>query len=541
MTTPTLSTAPPDPDSESDRGPGELGPVELARWSWRTLTSMRTALVLLLLLALAAVPGSVIPQEDVDSLKTAQWQEAHPKLTPVYARLGLFSVYDSVWFSAIYLLLVVSLVGCILPRSLVYWRALRARPPASLRHLDRLPGYASYITDQEPAAVLGSARELLRARRFRLRDVYQGESGQGESGGAVSGERGYLREAGNLLFHLAVLVVLAGFAIGSLFGYRGGTIVLVGGGFANNLTQYDDFAPGSLFDAGVMEPFSFDIERFDIEWIESGRGRGQARKFVSALTYRETPSSPERSYDLKVNHPLSIGGTDVFLIGHGYAADVTVRDGEGTVVQDGPVVFLPSDATFVSFGVVKAQGARPAELGFEGIFYPAYINLDGESPATFTGDDRNPLLSLIPYSGDLGLADGTSQSVYQLDKRRMDVLRGADGERMRLALEPGETAKLPDGLGSVTFNGVTEWNRLQISRTPGMAVTLAGALLALLGLLGSLYVRPRRIWVRARREGSGTLVEVGGLDRVEGGDVGAAVTDMVARLRTAGLQSKEQS
>ena len=127
------------------RRPGELGPRELARWAWRQLVSMRTALILLLLLALAAIPGSVIPQRDVDSFKTSRWQEQHPQLTPVYERLGLFSVYDSPWFSAIYLLLMVSLVGCILPRSMVYWRALRAAPPDAPRHLTRLPDHATYV------------------------------------------------------------------------------------------------------------------------------------------------------------------------------------------------------------------------------------------------------------------------------------------------------------------------------------------------------------------------------------------------------------
>ena len=112
--------------------------AELARWAWRQLTSMRTALILLFLLALGAIPGSVIPQEAVDSLRASQWREAHPKLTPVYEKLGLFSVYNSVWFSAIYILLMLSLVGCIVPRLMVYWRGVRRQPPKAPRNLGRL-------------------------------------------------------------------------------------------------------------------------------------------------------------------------------------------------------------------------------------------------------------------------------------------------------------------------------------------------------------------------------------------------------------------
>ena len=61
--------------------------------------------------------------------------------------------------------------------------------------------------------------------------------------------------------------MLVGFALGSLFGYKGGVIVIVGQGFSNTLTQYDDFVPGSLFDPDNMEPFCFTIDDFDVEWI----------------------------------------------------------------------------------------------------------------------------------------------------------------------------------------------------------------------------------------------------------------------------------
>src|SRR6478735_7120238 len=159
-----LSTRPP----EDDRRPGELTFRELLRWTWRQVTSMRTALILLLLLALAAIPGSVIPQEGVDALKTSNWQSDHPKLTPVYERLHLFSVYDSPWFSAIYILLMISLVGCIVPRTFHYWQGMRAKPPAAPSNLTRLPDHATYVTTEDPEVVLERARALLKRRRYRL-------------------------------------------------------------------------------------------------------------------------------------------------------------------------------------------------------------------------------------------------------------------------------------------------------------------------------------------------------------------------------------
>ena len=527
---PGADTRPLDPPQAPGRRTGELTLVELLRWSWRQLTSMRTALVLLLLLALAAVPGSIVPQSGVDSQAVSRWKGDHPTLTPVYERLGLFSVYDSVWFSAIFLLLVVSLVGCILPRTAVYARGLRQQPPRAPRRLDRIGEGTSYATDEEPDVVLARAATLLRRRRFRVVRAGERRRDGGRDDAAVAAERGYLREAGNLLFHVAVVVVLVGFALGNLFGYKGGVIVPVDPdqGFSNLPTSYDDLEPGSLFDPSVMEPFTFSVDDFDVQWRD-----GTARKFVSHLTYRDEPGAGEQTYDLRVNHPLTIGDTEVFLIGHGYAPDLTVRDADGDVVSDGPTTFLPEDQTFRSFGVVKAASAGADDIGLEGLFFPSYVKVGGD-PVNFSGELKNPTISMLAYAGDLGLSNGEPQSVYELrtdDMRRLDK---PGGKMFRVDLQVGQTIDLPDGRGSVTFNGVERWNRIQISRTPGKELALGGVVLALVGLLGSLFIRPRRLWVRARRDpsgGPGTLVEVAALDRSGGGDVAAELEQVVAALR----------
>ncbi|MDT0200650.1 cytochrome c biogenesis protein ResB [Nocardioides sp. AE5] len=501
----------------------ELNFVELMRWTWRQLCSMRTALVLLLLLALAAVPGSVIPQTDVDAFAVARWKEQHPNLTPVYEWLGLFDVFSSVWFAAIYLLLVVSLMGCILPRCKVYWQAMRARPPRAPRNLLRLPNSTTYVSDASADEVLAKAHQVLRKRRFRVDPAGDGD--------AVAAERGYLREAGNLLFHVSILIVMAGFAVGSLFGYRGGVIIVQGQGFSNNLSQYDDFAPGAMTTVDDLEPFSLVLDDFDLDWIQSGPRKGMAQRFVASLSYTEEPGAEPRTYDLRVNHPLSIGGTDVFLIGHGYAPSVTVRDAEGDITFSGPVVCLPEEmATFRSFCVIKAPNAQPDGIGLEGYLYPTFALIDGD-PQSIFGDDRNPRLSLLAYTGDLGLGQGTSQSVYVLDKSQMTQVTKDDGSMFRVDLFPGESVELPGGAGEVTFEGIQPWVRIQLSKTPGMMVALGGVVLALLGLLGSLFIRPRRAWVRAREEDGGTVVEVAVLDRSGAGEPGSEIVDLVAALR----------
>lgn len=532
MSTPdeTASTPAYGEEPRPDPGPAPLAPLELLRWTWRQLTSMRTALILLLLLAIAAVPGSVVPQETVDSAAVARWRDQHENLAPLYDRLGLFSVYDSAWFSAIYILLMISLVGCILPRTRVYLKALRARPPRLPRNLARLPEHRTFSTDADPDDVLDRAAAALRGYRKDRTPV--------DGGGAISAEKGYLREAGNLLFHVSVVVVLVGFAYGALFGFKGGVIVVTGGSFGNTLSQYDDFDPGGLFDPDDLEPFLFTVTDFDVTFIKEGREIGMAHKFSAGLDYRTDPTAPEKHTRIAVNHPLDINGTQVFLIGHGYAPVVTVRDAAGEKVFSGPVIFLPEDATFRSFGVIKAPEARPQQLGFEGEFYPTYAFTMETGPFTAFPEDKNPVLSMEVYAGDLGLDSGVPQSVYALDKTRLAKVEGDDGKPIRVDLQlkcavdqpDCNVVTLPDGLGTISFDRVDKFVKLQVSHNPGSWVALAGVVAALLGLLGSLFIRPRRVWISARRQDGRTLVEIAGLDRSAGGDLAGELDSVVQQL-----------
>ena len=255
---------------------------------------MRTALVLLFLLALAAVPGSVVPQENIDAVKVANWQEDHPALTPIYEKLGLFSVYSSPWFSRD-LPAADGLARRLLRAAaadLLAGDAGEAAAPCRVAS-SRLPESRRFEIDERRRTVLerdreGAAPSALPGRRRR------------DDGGSSSAEKGYLREAGNLLFHFAVLVVLVGFAFGQLFGYKGGVITIVGQGFSNTLSQYDDFAPGSLFDPDDLDPLSLTVDDFHVKWLTSGPEMGQPESFDAE---RHLPHEPDRRAAARTTSP----------------------------------------------------------------------------------------------------------------------------------------------------------------------------------------------------------------------------------------------
>ena len=498
--------------------PAGLGPVGWLRWGWRQLTSMRTALILLFLLALASVPGSVLPQQGIDPAAVSQYYQSHPALAPFLNRLSLFNVFAAPWFAAIYLLLFASLAGCVLPRTVRLVGSARQQPPRAPTNIARLPASASYLTAAAPATALQQAKALLTARRFRI----------SEGDGWVSAEKGYLREVGNLLFHIALLALLFSVGLGGIYGYKANRLLIVGQGFANTPTALDVFRPGRLVGPGNLAPFEINLRGFTAKYVSSGPELDQPLSYDASLTYRDQPGAPVRHYQLQVNHPLVVDGVSVYLIGHGYAPIFKVTDGTGTVRWNGPVPFIPVDqTTLTSEGVVKVPDAKPGQLGFAGVFLPSAIDANGRLESAFPAA-LNPRVSLVGFTGNLGMNSGQAQSVYQLDTTGL--------HQLPMQLQPlaaGQSMKLPDGLGTVTYLGYQQWVSLAITYDPGQLPALISGIAALAGLILSFLIRRRRVFVRAAAAGDGsTEVWLGGLARSDAaGGFDAEFSELAGLLR----------
>jgi cytochrome c biogenesis protein len=497
------------------------------RFAWRQLTSMRTALFLLLLLAVGAVPGSIWPQRGIDAARTADYIAQHPTLGPWLDRLGFFEVYASPWFAAIYLLLFISLVGCVLPRTRVHFRAMRSQPPRTPARLERLAAHDTVEVDGTPEEALAAAEAALRGKRFRVAR-HDEES--------VSSERGYLKETGNLVFHLALIFVIIGVAIGHLFGWKGDVIVPVGQGFANTLSRYDTFSPGPWVKPDDLSPFSLQLDRLDATFEESVTGRGQfgqPRDFTAHVTVTDEPGAAPRQKTVKVNHPLEMDGASAFLLGNGYAPVITVRDKDGNIVYRDATPFLAQDNNYKSVGAVKVTGATPQQLGFFGLFLPTAIISKESGPSSVFPDAKKPALALGLYEGEL-FPQGRPQSVYTLDTEKLTQIKNDKGtDVLRIWLEPGQTFELPGDRGSITFDSVERFAGLSIRSDPGKGLTLASALLALAGLIASLVIRRRRVFVRVS-PGSApgrTVVSVGGMAKDDDDTLAEAVEEILDAVK----------
>lgn len=471
-----------------------FSPVFWLRWFWRQLTSMRTALFLLLLLALAAVPGSIYPQRSADPNGVRLYFDREPELAQVLDSLQLFDVYTSVWFSAIYILLFVSLVGCVLPRTKVHWHALRSKPVKTPELLTRMPVHIA----GDKKVTLETAAAVLKERGFRV--AIQENS--------VSAEKGYLKETGNLVFHYALLAVLIAVGIGGGFSYSGQRVLVEGETFVNNLASYDAFSPGPLFFEEELQPYSLTLDKFSVLYdLENPANLGLPIDFIADVTLSTNESST--SGQVRVNHPLPVPGANVYLTGNGFAPVVTVRDGEGNIAFSGPVVYLPQDGNMTSLGVIKVPDANPAQIGMISFFYPTVAQLETGAYTSIYPDPIDPLLTFNVYTGDLGLDSGIPRNVYALDVTDMELVAGRDAPNPPLELRVGETVALPNGLGSVSFDGLLRYASLDVAFNPGGIWVLIFAFIALFAIVISLSVVRRRVWVRIKDE----RIEYAGLAR----------------------------
>jgi len=442
------------------------------RWCWRQLTSMRIALILLLLLAVAAIPGSLFPQRSQNPVQVRQYFIDNPQAAIWLDRFSMFEVFSSPWFSAIYLLLFISLIGCVLPRSIEHLKAIGAKPPLTPKYLDRMEFYTEI-----KKVDLDKVEKYLKKKHFRIR----------RDENSISAEKGYARESGNLLFHLSLVLILIAVGVGSLLGSRGDAIVNVGDRFINTPTSYDILGFGKYQSEDSLPPFSLTVKDFKAEYDPVTNA---AIDYELTVLTANPIGSAETTRIIKVNQPLTYGSTKIYLQANGYAPTVVVKDKSGKVIFDGPTTFLPQDGNLSSIGAIKIPDMQP-QIGFVASFLPTADRDPIRGGFSSYPEVLDPRLLLAIWKGDLGLNTGVPQSVYRIDTSKM--------ERIGLkALVLNESYDF--GEGSVTFTGWTSWVNLQIVNDPGKGFALIGAILAILGLLISLFTRQRRVWIKQGRK-----------------------------------------
>ncbi|MCV7356785.1 cytochrome c biogenesis protein ResB [Mycolicibacterium fluoranthenivorans] len=507
----------------------------LIRNTWRTLTSMGTALVLLFLLALGAMPGALLPQRSLNAGKVDEYLAQHSTIGPWLDKVQAFDVFSSFWFTSIYVLLFVSLVGCLTPRLAEHMRSLRAVPVAAPRNLARLPKHHEAVLDGK---VDGDAAQLAATMSDRLKG-WRRTTRHTDEVTEISAEKGYLREFGNIVFHFSLLGLLVAVAAGKLFGYEGNVIVIADGGpgfCSASPAAFDSFRAGNTVDGTSLYPICLKVDDFDAEYLPSG----QAVSFAANIQYQDGHdlfTDTWRPYRLEVNHPLRIGGDRVYLQGHGYAPTFTVTFPDGQK-RTSTVQWRPDDPlTLLSSGVIRVDPPggtypdpderRKHQIAVQGLLAPTE-RLDGTLLSSSFPALNDPAVAIDIYRGDAGLDTGRPQSLFTLDPRLIG--QGRLTKQARVNLKAGEQTRLNDGT-TIRFDGAVPFINLQVSHDPAQVWVLVFAMSMMGGLLVSLVVRRRRVWVRLTPGAAGTVsVELGGLARTDNSGWGDEFERLTVKL-----------
>ena len=229
---------------------------------------------------------------------------------------------------------------------------------------------------------------------------------------------------------------------------------------------------------------------------------------------------------------MSLGGADVFLLGNGYAPVITVRDAAGTVLYRQATPFLAQDNFYTSVGAIKVSAASPKMLGFSGFFMPTVDPTFANGPVSEFPALKNPELALSVWEGNL-FPGGRSQSVYTLNTSELTAVPKADGQPLLIRLAPGQTYTLPGDRGSISFDSVSRFAGLSVRSDPGKGLTLVAALLTIAGLVTSLLVRRRRVFVRAAADPADprtTLVTIGALSKTADPGLAAALQGLADEM-----------
>jgi cytochrome c biogenesis protein len=485
---------------------------------WRTLRSMRTAIILLLMLAAASVVGSLVPQLPSSPGRVSSFMQDHLFWGKAFQAAGFFDVFGSWWFVLITALLFLSLVACLIPRSRAMIRSARQRP-IQARELDAFPSFAERRVQASPSVVAARAATVLKRRRYRVE--------LDAAGGAVAAEKGALRELGSLAFHWAFLLLLIAVIVGKGTGYVGHATIVEGYGWTDARLNYDGQLRTGRFFGGNFSGTQIQLEGF----TDAYRDTGQPMDYRSSLVLATPDGGQTERAEVSINHPIGFNGIQIFQYGFGWAAMVQVMRGDD-VLFDGPVVLgqdTPAGQNPLTqpwLGVVKLSTLRP-QVGSAVAVYPdgeAYLRSIQTGVPQPMATDNAPFMSYQVFRGKL-----LDNALSGLDTRFMhEKSSGLLGQGWTVDLKAGcaisgPSGDLPGSASSVTcphaagprtlmmsFPELRQYSTLQVSRDTTVPWVLGAAILIVLGLLPALYVSRRKVWVRARSDREGTILQLGG-------------------------------
>lgn len=439
------------------------GPGRLAERLWRTFTSVDVAVAQIIVLAVMATIGLTLEQLPGFAARSATdravaLERIHarydatlgPGAVELLARLGMFEVFTSWWFSLALVVLLVSIVVCTIDRTPRLWRA-----GAELRVVQPDEFYDPRLPDRAllPAIAAASVEAALRRNRFSVRTATAGEATY------LYGDRNRWVKLATLLTHLGLILFLVAAAVTSRFGFEAGLVVTDGG----TTTVQPIGTPGLL----VARNNGFEAPR---------RDDGSFADFTTDLSiFRDGEEIARRT--IRVNEPLAVAGFTFHQNGFGPAPDVTIRAAGGALLWAGPIALTDS-----------VDGRPYGILGVPGRDYGLQLLLERDPTS------GSALVLVLPYRVVGTEPDGS------------DRVQTA----VPFTVAVGERVAAPGLDIEVALEEVAAYTLLIAKRDPGQGFVWLAFAALISGILVTFHLPRRRVWARLD---AGGLALVGRSDR----------------------------
>lgn len=416
----------------------------LAGHIWRFFSSIRLAFFLIIILALLSLAGALISQ--IPSEYTASpelyryWvsqvaQNIYGVWTSLLSFLRFFDIFHSPWFLAAGTLLMINILICSINR----WKNIRRIVTGG--EIKQSENF--YLQGRNQAEIKGLKQplpdagrtiiEILKRRRYRVRTRKEGERIY------IAADKNRYSRPGTYATHLSLILFVAGFIIGSFWGFEDNNFIV---------------AEGETQPVGQNSGLLLRLTSFEDEYWSDGTPKDYRSEVVLYEENREVKRATVR-----VNHPLAYKGIRFYQSFYGPAVMLQIKNASGEVVYDKglPLTQPQRDMNYQRYGGY-------IELPQYGVYF--FI----VSPAR-NGED--PVLK----QGELAiqLADMNTGESISMNK-----------------LEQGAPLQLADF--EVTYIEDTRFSGFQVKRDPGNSLIWIASGLFLLGMAMVLYVPYRQVW-----------------------------------------------
>lgn len=463
----------PAPDAPTE-GPDTAPQVDLFDQLWRFFSSTKLALILILAIAGLSLVGVLVIQTSggLSADDYATWlQQVRPRygvLSDVLSALGLFSVANSLWMRGLLGLLVINTLVCTLNRWPRIWRTV-FRPTIAASDATFLSAAHSreMVTGRSTAEAIEAYGGVLARRGFRVLTAETDAT-------YLYADRNRYSRLGTLVAHFAIILVLIGAVVTSVFGLRDSQFVV---------------PEGSTRAVGFGTTLAVKVASFADEYYPEGPPKDYRSDLIIYDNGKEVAHQTVR-----VNEPLTYDGIRFHQSFFGPAVVMQVKDDSGKVLYDDGVA------------LAYAMGERP--LG--------YFDL--------------PTAGLIAYV--IGPASGTQgDPSLAAGQVRLELLGNGGQQSAGSAVL---TMGTPSKIGNLTYTFVRErqFTGLQVVRDPGAPIIWVAAALLVLGMAAVFYFPHRRYWLRLRNAGGSTRVDVIGVAGRDPG-FGGEFAELVGELERA--------